>query len=215
MPALFAYLIALCLLFGAGYGALTWLTEPPVKVAAKAKSKSKSQPSYEVRPQVAEAPLQASKSDDSSVAPKSSANDDAMASSSGDQQIPPQAQPSVAMDDRVTPPATASPAAAGNEIRSANAEMRSDEAKPRKAEPSVKPAVPADPPTSQPSNASSVPGVIDRPSRRPHSRQASGHIEKRRLAIMTLRTIEFPDGRRITQLIPLEGGEFLPRYDAR
>src|SRR4029077_18506466 len=103
MPALFAYLIALCLLFGAGYGALNWLTEPPVKVAAKAKSKSKSQPSNEVRPQVAEAPPQVSKSDDGS-APKPSVNDYEMASSSSDQQIPPQAQPSVAMDDRATPP---------------------------------------------------------------------------------------------------------------
>jgi hypothetical protein len=212
MPALFAYLIALGLLFGAGYGALNWLAEPPAKMAAKANSKSKSQPSYQVQPhQVAEASPQASKSDDSSVAPKSSANDDEMASSSSDQQISPQAQPSVAMDDRATQPTAATPAAAGNEIRSANAEMRSDEAKPRKAELSVKPAVPADPPTSEPSSASSAPGAIDRTSRRPHSRQASGHVEKRRLEIMTLRTIEFPDGHRITQLIPFGGGESLPR----
>jgi len=210
MPALFAYLIALCLLFGAGYGALSWLAEPPVKVAAK--SKSKSQPSYQVQPQeVAEASPQASKSDDSSVAPKSSASDFEMASSSSDQQIPSQAQPSVAMDGRATQPAAATPAAAGNEIRFANAGMRSDEAKPRKAEPSVKPAVPADPPTSQQSSAAYfAPGVIDGPSKRPHSRQAGSHVEKRKLVAMTLRTIEFPDGRRITQLIPL-GGDSLPR----
>jgi hypothetical protein len=211
MPALFAYLIALGLLFGAGYGALNWLAEPPVKVAAKANSKSKSQPSYQVRPQqVAEALPPARKSDDSSVASKSSTNDYEMASSSSDQQIPPQAQPSAAMDDRATQPA-ATPAAAGNEIRSANAEMRSDEAKPRKADPSVKPAAPADPPTSQPSSAASAPGAIDRPSKRSHSRQAGSHFEKRKLVAMTLRTIEFPDGRRITQLIPLGGGESLPR----
>jgi hypothetical protein len=212
MPALFAYLIALGLLYGAGYGALHWLAEPPVKMAAKAKSKSKSQPSYQVRQQqVAEASPQASKSDHSSVASKSSTNDDQMASSSSDQQIPPQAQPSVAIDDRTTQPATAAPAAAGNEIRSANAEMRSDEAKPRKAEPSVKPAVPADPPTSQQPSAASAPAAIDRPSKRSHSRQAGNHVEKRKLVAMTLRTIEFPDGRRITQLIPLGGGESLSR----
>jgi hypothetical protein len=209
MPALFAYLIALCLLFGAGYGALSWLAEPPVKVAAK--SKSKSQPSYQVRPQqAAEASPQASKSDDSSVAPKSS-SDYEMASSSSDQPIPPQAQPSVAMDDRATQPAAATPAAAGNEIRSANAGMRSDEAKPRKAEPSVKPAAPADPPTSQQSGAAYFASrAIDGPSKRSHSRQAGSHVEKRKLVAMTLRTIEFPDGRRITQLIPL-GGDSLPR----
>src|ERR1700744_237199 len=38
MPALFAYLIAVGLLLGGGYGALSWLAAPePVKVVAKAK----------------------------------------------------------------------------------------------------------------------------------------------------------------------------------
>jgi hypothetical protein len=37
MPALFAYLLAIGLLLGGGYGALTWLAAPePVKIAAKA-----------------------------------------------------------------------------------------------------------------------------------------------------------------------------------
>ena len=45
MPALFAYLIALGLLLGGGYGALSWLAAPePVKVVAKAKSKPPSPP---------------------------------------------------------------------------------------------------------------------------------------------------------------------------
>src|ERR1700737_1281174 len=40
MPALLAYLIAVCLLLGGGYGALSWLAAPePVKVASKAKPK--------------------------------------------------------------------------------------------------------------------------------------------------------------------------------
>ena len=40
MPALFAYLIAVALLLGGGYGALSWLATPePVKVMAKAKPK--------------------------------------------------------------------------------------------------------------------------------------------------------------------------------
>jgi hypothetical protein len=216
MPALSAYLIALCLLFGAGYGALNWLAEPPVKMAAKPKSKSKSQPSYQQAPssyqarsqEITEASLPANKSDESSAASKSSIDDYDVASASRDQHS--QAQPSLATDDPAMQPAIASPAA-GNEIRSANAETRSDEAKPRKADPSVKHAVPADPPTSQPSSAASAPGAIDRPSNRSHSRQAGGHFEKRKLVAMTLRTIEFPDGRRITQLIPLGGGESLSR----
>src|ERR1700681_34313 len=132
MPALFAYLIALCLLFGAGYGALNWLAEPPVKVAAKAKWKSKSQPSYQQAPssyqapsqEIAEASPPASKSDQSSVMP--TANDHDAASTSKDQKIPSQAQPSLATDDPAMQPAIASPAA-GNEIRSANAELPSDD----------------------------------------------------------------------------------------
>ena len=40
MPALFAYLVAVTLLLGGGYGALTWLAAPePVKIAAKVKPK--------------------------------------------------------------------------------------------------------------------------------------------------------------------------------
>jgi len=215
MPALFAYLIALGLLFGAGYGALNWLAEPPVKVAAKAKSKSKSQPSYQQAPssyqapsqEVAEASPPASKSDQSSVMP--TANDHDTASASKDQKIPSRAQPSLTTDDPAMQPAIASPAA-GNEIRSANAELPSDDGR-RRAEPSVKPSVAADPPRSQPSSAASTPAALDRPSKRSHSRQAGSHVEKRKLVAMTLRTIEFPDGRRITQLIPLEGGDSLPR----
>jgi hypothetical protein len=38
MPALFAYLLAVCILLGGGYGALNWLAAPePAKVTAKAK----------------------------------------------------------------------------------------------------------------------------------------------------------------------------------
>ena len=177
MPALFAYLIALGLLFGAGYGALNWLAEPPVKVAAKAKSKSKLQPSYQqapssdqaLSPEIAEASPPASKSDQGSVTP--TANDHDAASASKDQKIPSQAQPSLA---------TPSPA--------------------------------TDEPAMQPIIASpAAPAALDKPSKRSHSRQAGSHVEKRKLVAITLRTIEFPDGRRITQLIPLGSGESLPR----
>jgi hypothetical protein len=224
MPALFAYLIALGLLFGTGYGALNWLAQPePVKVAAKAKPKSKSPPYQAPSQEVAEATPPASKSDDSSPASKPSVNDHDGASLSIDRQTPPQAQPSVAAaqpsaaaaDKQATPPEAAAPAPA---IRSANAEISSEEAKRssdetrRSAELSIKPAVRADQPrtsqtrTSQ-TDVSSAPEANERISKRSHSRQARSHGEGRALAVMTLRTIEFPDGRRITQLIPLGGGE--------
>jgi hypothetical protein len=231
MPALFAYLIALGLLFGTGYGALNWLAQPePVKVAAKAKPKSKSPPYQAPSQEVAEATPPASKSDDSSPASKPSVNDHDGASLSIDRQTPPQAQPSAAAaqpsaaaaDKQATPPEAAAPAPA---IRSANAEISSEEAKrssdetrrsadesKRNAELSIKPAVRADQPrtsqtrTSQ-TDVSSAPEANDRISKRSHPRQAGSHGERRALAVMTLRTIEFPDGRRITQLIPLGGGE--------
>jgi hypothetical protein len=215
MPALFAYLIALGLLFGTGYGALNWLAQPaPVKVAAKAKPKSKSPPYEAPSQEVAEATPPASKSDDSSPASKPSVNDHDGASLA--QPSAAAAQPSAAAAaDKATPPEAAAPAPA---IRSANAEISSEEAKRssdetrRSAELSIKPAVRADQPrtsqtrTSQ-TDVSSAPEANDRISKRSHPRQAGSHGERRALAVMTLRTIEFPDGRRITQLIPLGGGE--------
>jgi hypothetical protein len=49
--------------------------------------------------------------------------------------------------------------------------------------------------------ANAAPVPIAKP-KRPSQRQASQYSEKDGLALMRLRTIEFPDGRRITQLIP-------------
>jgi hypothetical protein len=206
MPALFAYLIALGLLLGTGYGALNWLAQgEPAKVAAKAKPKAKLQRSYQAPSQeVAEATPPASKSDESSASPKSSGYDHDEASASRDQQRPLQVAPGVATDGRATPPATATPAAR-NDIRSANAEMAPEQGR-RKAEPTV-PSVSADPPGNLQPSASSALAATGRISKRPHSRHADNHSERRALAVMTLRTIEFPDGRRITQLIPYGGGE--------
>jgi hypothetical protein len=226
MPALFAYLIALGLLFGAGYGALNWLAEPePVKVSARVKSKTKLQPTYGTHsPEIPEATPQAGKpAEAKSSETKSSAYD--AAPSPRDQQMPSHAEPSAAADNRATQPEPAAPQPAATpgkeiptpakEIRSANAAISSEEAKPKvdevkpRAEQTARPAVRADPPKNVQSDASSAsaPAPIDRSSRRTHARQASNHVERRKLAVMTLRTIEFPDGRRITQLIPYGGGE--------
>jgi hypothetical protein len=55
--------------------------------------------------------------------------------------------------------------------------------------------------TKQPASASTAAAA---PPKRT-LRQTSRHSEKPALALMTLRTIEFPDGRRATQLIPYHG----------
>jgi hypothetical protein len=41
----------------------------------------------------------------------------------------------------------------------------------------------------------------------------NSHSGKPALALMTMRTIEFPDGRRITRLIPYYGGGSAMAYD--
>ena len=43
---------------------------------------------------------------------------------------------------------------------------------------------------------------VAKTAKRPRVRQASRGLEKRPLEMMTLRTIELPDGRRMTRLIP-------------
>ena len=63
--------------------------------------------------------------------------------------------------------------------------------------------VPPVSPNKQQTNASTAADSVAKPVKRQHVRQA--HSEKPALALMTLRTIEFPDGRRVTQLIPYHG----------
>ena len=48
--------------------------------------------------------------------------------------------------------------------------------------------------------ASIAPAAAAKTAKRPHVRQASRGSEKRPLQVMTLRTIELPNGRRMTQL---------------
>jgi hypothetical protein len=188
MPALFAYLIALGLLLGGGYGALSWLAAPePVKVAAKAKSKPPSPPhradaiSREISPPEPGKPEIADKtgSNDKTASVdqlRSEAGAETKAASSA--QI--QAQPN----------------------RSARAEMTPARMSPEARQPAE---------TSSSGNQQAVtpiaPPAAAKPAKRPHLRQASRHSEKRGLALMTLRTIEFPDGRRVSQLIPYRRDE--------
>ena len=43
--------------------------------------------------------------------------------------------------------------------------------------------------------------------KRPHQQRLASRSEKTALVPMTLRTIEFPDGRRVTQLLPYRGDD--------
>jgi hypothetical protein len=197
MPALFAYLIAVGLLFGGGYGALSWLAAPePVKVVAKVKLKPPS-------------PYEASSSELGSA---SIGDRDHVASDSNAQ--PPQSAANVsanepgAQAEGSTPAqdqqnrssnADASPAETDQHAEAAPAEDAMQEAKlPAQTVPPVSP-------NKQKTTASTAADSVAKPVKRQHLRQA--HSQKPALALMTLRTIEFPDGRRVTQLIPYRNGE--------
>ena len=199
MPALFAYLIALCLLLGGGYGALNWLAAPePVRAATKARPKAKL-PSPEARSEeIANAGVPATAADASSArAPSASADDDTGATASIDRPAQREPETTVANVDRDAKPENAAPAPdppvpPDPQARSAHAE-----------------ATPADinaaSPVASADVATSAPGISAPLSKRPREKYASNRPEKRKLVLMTLRTIEFADGRRTTQIIPYRG----------
>ena len=216
MPALFAYLIAVGLLLGGGYGALSWLAAPePVKVVA-AKAKPKPTAHYEANPEAASSETRSSVGSVSE--PSSSARDSA---ASGASEQPPSLRPQVNLaaaeqdakaevsgpaQDQQTRSAIAevSPAEPSQHAEAAPAEDATQETThPAQAVPSVSP-------NKQQITASTAAVSVAKPMKRPHLRQA--HSEKPALALMTLRTIEFPDGRRITQLLPYRNGEPAPEF---
>jgi hypothetical protein len=204
MPALFAYLIALGLVLGGGYGALSWLAAPePVKVVAKAKPKPPAAHTASIpapnssersQPQAVEAARAKPASSDK---PQSSEPDTQGAQSdqseqAADRQAAVRTEASAAEAARSSPAEATSQATRLPPQRESGPQVR--ESKQEHKQQNKQPAEAAPPP------ATSV-AAAARP-KRPHSRQASRPSEKRALALMTLRTIEFPDGRRVTQLIP-------------
>ena len=183
MPALFAYLVAVCVLLSGGYGALNWLSRPePVKLLVKAHPKPK--PSYETELPISSTAL------DENANPAVAFN---LGSPSGAGAAEAGAQPSIET--------AGSPLS--QQSRSANAEVHDDGAK--QPENDVKQPVRIGSSGNVGTDAASDPGTIAKPWKRSPSRQGSKRPEKRALALMTLRTIEFPDGRRTTQLIPYRG----------
>jgi hypothetical protein len=191
MPALFAYLIAVGLLLGGGYGALSWLAAPePVKVAAKAKPRP---PSHEASSKTAPFETNSLAVDSSQVA-------------SGTNNPPSwsQSEMSVAASERGAE-AESSGLPQAQQSRVANAEVSPAEARQGVGQPALAMA------TVSESNAAVA--AAARPVKRPHPRQARSRSGKSALAMMTLRTIEFADGRRVTRLIPYRGPERAPAFE--
>jgi hypothetical protein len=203
MPALFAYVIAIGLLLGGGYGTLSWLAAPePVKVAARIKAKP---------PQRVDAAAETALA---VTSPNQTDNTDKTAFDSGKTVSASTEQPSSAAAPVAAsqiPPVGDSSAATRQQIRSAHAEAPVEQqppAQPAVALPSV--AVTPPPRAAVKLAASASSATAAKTVRRPHVRQASRQperpAEKRRLALMILRTIQYPDGRRVSQLLPYRGG---------
>lgn len=214
MPALFAYLIAVGLLLGGGYGALSWLAAPePVKVAEKAKPK-RPPPSHYDEANSEEISQAASVASSSDASPSSIVDDNGAAPASNEPPPSPRAGSGPAANEGGAQVQTSEPARDQKNL-SANAEASPDEVKQGAESPPSEaklpaPAASAVSPDNQNIAASAAPAV--KPAKRSHARQAAGRsqrfAERRAPAVMmTLRTIEFPDGRRVSQLIPYRSAE--------
>ena len=209
MPALFAYVIAVGLLLGGGYGALSWLAAPePVKVAA-ARVKAKPPQRYEATFEAPSATTTASQinNDDND---KAALDSDKAASASNDQ--PPSEVPVASQSAASQNAPESSSPATSQEIRSARAEVAPVEQKPpaKQPDPQTAAAPKPVPLATVKMEASARSAAGSKTVKRPHplqaGRQPEKPPEKRRLALMILRTIQYPDGRRVSQLLPYRGG---------
>jgi hypothetical protein len=222
MPALFAYLIAVGLLLGGGYGAVSWLAAPePVKVVAKGKQKPPStdaQKSASTDAAVISAPASGKsppQAGDSAIKPAS--NDKPQASDKPQSTEPARVttreqggsnegansnpdQPIVAHAETAPAETTQSPAP-----RAAVVPQRKEEYKQENRQESRQDnRRPVEGASASGTALNGASAAAAKP-KRPSQRQASRSPEHRGLALMTLRTIQFPDGRRATMLIPYRG----------
>ena len=251
MPALFAYMIAVALLLGGGYGALNWLATPePVKVEAKAKPQPLSphyaddggvstqanstranstqastseatKPEAPIKPEVNAIGEVTTASNKPSVSdlpppipsspqpqqPAIAGQQAARAAESAPAQQPASSahaeMPVAVADQEAAHAATPAPATSQDHAASARPEDEKHADKNQSSQ-AVSPGVVA---PATPQSATTIPSASAATApKRSHVRQASRRSEKRPLEVMTLRTIELPDGRRMTQLVPYARG---------
>jgi hypothetical protein len=213
MPALFAYLIALGLLLGGGYGALSWLAAPePVKVVAKAKptprphfdeasSETASEPGGQ---QVEQKPQKTS--------PETIGQSNEIAAGSNQVPVAPPAEASTASTEQGAQAEASLPAqtqaAAPAQVQqnpAVSTKVSSAEIGPPPEQPQLAQAA-SPSQTTAASTGRAAAAKTEKP-KRPHQQRLAGRSERPALALMTLRTIEFPDGRRVTQLLPYRDGD--------
>ena len=181
MPALFAYLIAIGLLLGGGYEALSWLAAPePVTLAAKTRS---------MRPRPSQSPaISATAAPDANFITVTENDQGAKANAN-------ESAPSTIIEP------------SQNKTLMAKAPIGPIQPNQDTESPAQVPTIPLTPSTAAISNA--APAPMDAAAKIVGRRAKLGinHSAKGPLALMTLRTIEYPDGRRVTQLLPYHGTE--------
>jgi hypothetical protein len=230
MPALFAYLIAVGLLLGGGYGALTWLAAPePVKIVAKAKPtprphfaeakrETASEPSGHQPQKASPETTSPETTSPETTNPKTVGQTNQVAAGSNQPPVAPPVDGNAASKEQKETASTEQGARAEASVPAQTQVSTPAQAQQTQQNPAVSAEVsPAEirPPTNhaqpaeaastgrQTTAASTVPAAAAKTvkPKRPHQRLAS-RAEKPALALMTLRTIEFPDGHRVTQLLP-------------
>jgi hypothetical protein len=194
MPALLAYIVAVAIFLGGGYGALNWLAGPPEPAGIAAKARHAPRPETYGAATARRDPQPESATDVSgnSETANSPAVSAAPAAADQDKRYDAMARAEPAAEKSARPIPALKPAAAKATVATAAPESATasasttSEAKPEAAKPAVAKTAGADRPL--------------RP-KRPRVRQAE---ERRhpRYEVMTLRTIEYPDGRRETRLLP-------------
>jgi hypothetical protein len=192
MPALLAYVIALCLLIGGGYGTLNWHAEPaPVKVAGP-KSKLSRQV---VRPEGIT---------ESSVL--TTATETIFATG--------HFLPDGEKESR-TSINTPAPDQAERDVTGINGDVPLDAMRRDQQRELVTADVPSGGEVNRAgetavgagSQADRASSVTASRKQRTNRRHFSDRPPRRKLAVMTLRTIQFADGRQVVQLIPYRGRE--------
>jgi|GEM_PF-6003969 len=225
MPALFAYLLVVGLLLGGGYGAMSWLAEPaPIKVAVKTRPKPPSPmhytANYKADPEPATAPSPASGDSRTEPATQGTSDGDRAGAVSKDPPAPTRSEQDAAASGpltrtRAAQASVSAPAQQDQPSSSVKAEASPVDAKPEIKEAKVEENKQLHPvearrttgdteTTADAAPAKAASHTRQRQARR-HPAQAGHSSEKRGLALMTLRTIEYPDGRRVSQLIPYRG----------
>jgi hypothetical protein len=208
MPALFAYVVAVGLLLGGGYGALSWLAAPePVKLAAKVKSRPPPHHDGDRDSYGGNAEPAAAAATAAAAIPSGVSNNDP-APSAADVDSSSSSDKNVAASEQGAQEKASRPVQDQQSRSAAEAPAAEKQPPPTTERQQLKQAAGQPVQVGSPSPASSGnrQTAAAKIPKRQHPRQANSRSEPA-LALMTLRTIEFPDGHRVSQLIPYRGPE--------